>query len=195
MKKITLDEIYNFRVDIKNAKLSNNKRGLNVVFDPCYIEENLTDLWKYIDNEVRAINPKLVSDTYTEYTNFRELSDESIKRIRESVWWLNDGWLLDSYVKLWKQINELVDNYLKNPNSKNNIAYQTECCYSGVIASNDILQVQCRSTDMYFGVRSDIIVFALLAKELNCNKLIMIFHQPHYYLNTTKVNRRKDEDK
>ena len=188
MKKITLDEIYNFKVDIKNAKLSNNKRGLNVVFDPCYIDETTDYLYDYLSKNAPT---DLFNKTYVEYSNFRTMTKETLDAIAKSPWWVDDYSLLKKYIDLWKQINNIANNYKNNKESKNNIAYQKECCYSGFIISNDILQVQCRSSDMYFGIRSDIIIFTLLAKELGCKRIIIIMHQPHYYLNTTKVNRRK----
>lgn len=190
MKKVEINEIYDFSLSINNGKLIKSKRGLNIQFGPIYIEDTTDNLWEYIKNNVST---ELFNKTYAEYINFREMSEESLNKIANSPWWTDDAKLLDKYIKLWKKINNIVNNYKNNKYSKNNVAYQEECCYSCFTIGGDLLQVCCRSSDMYFGIRSDIIVFTLLAKELNIPKMLIIMQQPHFYINTKSVARRKEK--
>lgn len=96
----------------------------------------------------------------------------------------NDDEMLNAYKSL--QLHRLRD---KN-NSRNNVIHVADCCLCTWQFTGNTLFVHSRSMDVRAAGLSDPSVVNNIAKGLHADKWIIYVHQPHVYLDKTKIARR-----
>lgn len=130
--------------------------------------------------------PKIVINEYN------ALNKNDYEWAKKCKWWEGDLFLFKEYCELYRQFKLISEQYSKNKFSRNLVASNPKCCYSWLQLYNDTLIVVARSTDMAYGYKWDKKTFKYIAYNLGIKKIQIHWLNPHYYLDKTKVARRKD---
>lgn len=110
------------------------------------------------------------------------LFNGDLKNLMKSPWWDNDKELAKEYIKLFRDVANIVAVGEGPKFSRNYVACNSKCCYSWIQIINKKMIVVCRSTDMAKGYLWDVEMAKYLAALYKCRDLEMIFLHQHLYL-------------
>lgn len=145
--------------------------------------------------------PAIITNRTNDSCFNKEHFSEQLNRIVDSEFHLMwNGQIFDSEMvqRCYADDDELLTAYkslqlqqlLQNNTSRNNIVQNMACCLCTWQYTGPVLFVHSRSMDVRAAGLSDPLTIARVAWNLGAHYWVLYIHQPHYYIDTTKIARR-----